>query len=812
MEKSRELIKPSFAPVIERAGESSYQPSFNHPPEASDSAHHRLREYLLAARKHLGIIISVVVLCSMLAATYMARQPDVFEARSRVQVDLENTSPGLGSLRSGSVILNTPSFDPAYFNTQLEILSSTGLLGRVVKTLDLEHNQAFLNPNQTQTRSTWHNLRRMFGFRSNDDKPTVPDVERVEITSSNAPATDNNDLVEVNRLAPYVGILQGSLTVKQIGETRLIELRYRHSDAELAAKILNAIADAYVLSNLENKSASSGDTSSFLQRRIAELQLEIRRGEERLINYANSKQILSLDGTQNIVVERLAALNSQLTEAENARKTAEAVYRAALAPNAIAARVNAGSGGSNSLVQTLNAQLASLRQKRAQLLLRYTEEWGEVKDVEKQIAVIESQVKEAGQTATATVATNLETDYRQALAKEQAIRADFNQQRGETLTQNEAAITYRIIQQETATNKELLDSLLQKQKENDVVIAGTPNNAHVVDYAAVPRGAVGPRRLQTVFFVSIIALAFGVGLARYLEFLDNTVQTTDDVMWMLNLPTLAVIPVIASSAKRRLIQGMTTALQRREEGGGGSELLLHNQDPRSPLAEAYRQLRTSILLSSAGGAPQTLLVTSSQPSEGKTTTAFNTAQILSQVAPNVLLIDADMRRPRLHNLFDINNSRGLSTLLASDMDDAEIFSMITKDGQSNLHVLTSGPVPPNPAELLGSEQMRRLLETLRGTYTHVIIDSPPIATFTDGVLLSTMVDGVLLVVHSGVALRNVVLRSREMLQNVGAHIFGVVLNKVGVREHGSYYDTYYAHHYYQEVDPTLERPGSTLQS
>lgn len=779
------------------------------PQQDDDGAHQRLYEYWRAARKHLGIIIGVVTLSTILAATYMARQPDVFEARSRVQIDLENTSPGLGSLRGASVIFSTPAFDPAYFNTQLEILTSAGLLGRVVRTLDLENNQAFVNPGGSQSRSTWQNLRRMVGLSVNDEKKTV-EIERAEIKSEDVSVPTADNLVEVNRLAPYVGMLQGNLTVKQIGETRLIELRYRGNDPQLSAKILNTIADTFKLQNLERKSDDSNNASDFLQRRIAELQSDIRRGEENLINYGKSRQILSLDGTSNIVAERLAGLNQQLLTAGNDRKTAEAAYRAALAPNAVDAAINAGGGG-NSLGSKLESELATLRQKRAQLLVKYTEEFPAVKEIDEQIAVIEKQTKQSRTRAGTTLVTNLETAYRQALAKEQSLRADFARQRAETLTQNESAINYRIIQQETATNTELLAGLLQKQKENDVVIAGTPNNVRVVDYAAIPGTPVGPRRLQSVFFVFVIALAFGVGLSRYIEFLDNTIQTTDDVTGMLQLPALAVIPVIGNSAKRKLLQGVTTALQRREESG--AELLINNGDPRSPLAEAYSQLRTSILLSSAGGAPQILLVTSSQPSEGKTTTAINTAQILARITPKVLIVDADMRRPRLHQIFGLNNQRGLSTILASETSEAEILSMVEQLEDNELYVLSAGPIPPNPAELLGSSQMNHLMDTLRGTFTHIVIDSPPIATFTDGVLISTMVDGVLLVVHSGVALKNVVIRSRDMLQDVGARIFGVVLNKVNIREQGYYYQHYYQQqHYYSDVESAIEQADTTFRN
>ena len=236
-------------------------------------------------------------------------------------------------------------------------------------------------------------------------------------------------------------------------------------------------------------------------------------------------------------------------------------------------------------------------------------------------------------------------------------------------------------------------------------------------------------------------------------------------------------------------------MQPRNGNGDGRSELLIRADSRSSLAEAYRQLRTSVLLSTAGHAPKTLLVTSSVPSEGKTTTAVNTAISLSQTGAKVLVIDADMRRPRLHNIFEIENRQGLSSILSSESNEAEILSMITQHEDGNLYLLTSGPVPPNPAELIGSDQMRRLIGTLEDTFTHIVIDSPPIASFTDGVLIAAMVDGVLLVVHAGKSSRGIVRRSKQLLQEVGAKIFGVVLNNANLRSQDGYY--YYQSYYHQ---------------
>lgn len=807
MEESTELVKPIANPrAIDNFVDNMPPPNAGYygEPLAEQSGYSRLHEYWRSIRKHLWLIIGIVALITALSAIYMARQANVFESQVRVQVDLETTNPAYGALKSNSVVLNTPFQDPTYFNTQLQILTSAGLLGRVVKTLDLEHNQAFLNP-QGKPSSTWESLERLVGLGKKEETVKANPADEVPLTETLAPAISRNDLVEVNRLAPFVAMLQSGLSVKQINETRLIEIKFNHTDPQVAAKIANAVADAFVLSNLERKTETSSTAGDFLQKRIAELQSEIRNGEERLINYAKEHQIISLDASQNTVVERLAGLNKQLLEAENDRKLAEAAYRASLAPGAAEAMTeDKGKAAADE-----EAELTKLKQKRAQMLVEYTEKYPEVKELDQQIALLEKQIKESKGRATTVVTTNLETRYRQALERERSLRVAFDQQRGETLSQNEAAVNYRIIQQEIETNKQLLDGLLQRSKENDVVVAGTPNNIHVVDYAPVPKSPVGPRRKQGIAVGFFFALVFGIALARYLDYLDDTVHTAEDVEKTVRLPALAVIPSIGSLRRRYLLPG-TSALRKR--GSDSHEVLLNNFDTRSPLAEAYRQLRTSVLLSSAGGAPQTLLVTSSQPAEGKTTTVVNMAQILGQTDARVLVIDADMRRPRLHKIFEVENQRGLSTILSSKLNEAEMLSNIQQSKENNLYVLPSGPIPPNPAELLGSEQMNRLLAVIKPNFTYIIIDSPPIASFTDGVLLSSLVDGTLLVVHGGKAARAIVRRSRQILQEVGAKIFGVVLNNVNLSRQDYYYKYYYQNGYYKDDDDNNGEDGAVAQT
>src|SRR6266478_3822095 len=585
MNQATKLVKREDEPgEIDRRfdGSANYRgPVYGYGPESSEGEVHLL-DYWRAIRKRLWLVLGVAALITALSTIYVARKPDVYEVKSQVQVDLENNPMYAGK---SVPMIYSPVNDPAYFNTQLQILTSPGLLRRVVKTLDLEHNQAFLRPQSLRQPSTWKRILQMWGVSGPEKKDPSTQPKELPLTSTVAAATSNDDLAEAKRLAPYVGALQGGLKVEPVREsragyykeTRLIDIAFQHGDPEASAKITNAVADTFVRANLEKKNETNTSTGEFLSKRVAELQQQIRADEEKLVSYAKNNQILSLDASQNTVVERLAGLNKQLLEAENDRKMAEAEFNAAKAPGAASALAEAGAKE----IEATDSELAKLRQKRAQLLIEATEEAPEVKEIDQQIDVLQKHLADTRARGTANLLKNLETKYRQAADREQALRKSFNQQKGETVTQNEAAINYRILQQEIETNKGLLDNLLQRSKENDVVLAGRPNNISVVDYAIVPDLPVGPARLRTVMLAFLLALA--------------------------------VIPAMSSASAPRRLLSSAASLQKRNGSNGHNPELLLNINGRSALAEAYRQLRTSVLLSTAGRAPKTLLVTSSLP-------------------------------------------------------------------------------------------------------------------------------------------------------------------------------------------------------
>jgi capsular exopolysaccharide synthesis family protein len=729
-----------------------------------------LHDYWRSIRKHLFLAFGLPILCTLLVAIYLFRLPNLYEGDVSIQVDMENR-PDL-SPPPGNGVLQFD--DRAYFNTQLQIIESPTVLRRVVKTLDLEHNQPFCdyyinNPSIKQIIK--QNLGLKFGPppSSNDGlvDPALSEATREE-------------LIEAKRLAPYVAALELAVVVTPVTEiklnikdTRLIQISFNHPDPQLAATVTNTLADALLQVNLQRISESSVTKGVFLQRRIGELQNEIRGGEEQLADYASNHQILSLENDQNTVVERLVGLNKQLLDAENDRKQAEAAYRAALAPGA----AKALSEGTAKEIDSANIKLNELRAQRAQFLVGTTEKWPEVQEIDKQIEVLEKQVADSSGRATATVLTNLETRYRGTMARENALRSAFDQQRDETFTQNRSAINYRIIQQEIESNRNLLKELLQRSKENEVSAAGTPNNIHIVDYAVAQDQPAGPPRLLYLAVAFGVFLPLGVGSALLRDYLNTTVYTADDIEKWLNLPVLAVTPSIKGWRRNRLLHGTSISRLLTVHASSNPELLI-SADTRSMLAESYRQLRTSVLFSALGDALKTILVTSTQPSEGKTTVVVNLAISLAQHGANVLIIDADMRGSRMHSIFGLDNEQGLSTILSGEIIEGDITDIIQRHDASGLSVLTAGPEPHNPAELLGSERMRTLLTKVETMYTHIIIDSPPVGVLSDSAIVSPIADGVLVVVRSSKVSRDAARQSLKLLNFVGAKIIGVILNDV----------------------------------
>ncbi|MEO6656208.1 MAG: polysaccharide biosynthesis tyrosine autokinase, partial [Pyrinomonadaceae bacterium] len=801
MKETREIISnPVNATELDRPFEPHMLTGGRYPSYRDDQITDgfQLLDYWRVIRKRLWLVVGIAVLITTLTAIYMARKPNVYAARALVQVDLEQINPDLVTNDRQRTLSNP---DPAYINTQLQLLSSDSLLRRVIKEHNLDANKEFQQAKNSGSVSPWRAVLRSLGLATDD-----PDKK--EKVGSDSPIGESSlatsaEIAEAVRLAPFVDLIHKSLEIEPVREsrvtfkdTRLIGISFRDTNPELAAFVVNSVAETFTIVNQEKRSGTSRKTNDYLQERIAGLQSDIRNDEEKLVNLTQNAGILKTEGEQTIVIDRLSGLNRQLLEVENQRKNAEANFFAisnspekirSLAESEMARFTTEQENTIRALQSDTLKKIADLRNARIDKLQLFEEGAPEIKQIDDQIksyegsidkavAQFRSQLDSFREKKTKELLENLRTKYLQAKEQEDKIRADFNKQYNEAQGQNLGAVNIKLLQQNIDTNKGFLDNLRKQMSGNDVAAQGTDNNISVAEIAIPQETPVAPRRMMTVIAALFFSTLFGMGLALFLEYLDDTIRSTEEVEKYLQLPALAAIPTMDSMPKRKLL---LVGANESEDESPQSPLLIA-ADPRSSLAEAYRHLRTSILLSTAGHAPKSLLITSSLPSEGKTTTATNTAISLAQTGARVLIMDADMRRPRLHSIFNVENKTGLSTLLASELSDSDVTHSIKQDEKTKLYLLTSGPIPPNPAELVGSKQMASLLRMLQTKFTHIVIDSPPIASFTDGVLIASMVDGVILVVHAGRSSRQVVRRSRQLLQEIGAKVFGVVLNNVNL--------------------------------
>src|SRR5688572_16708316 len=744
-----------------------------------------IRDYLFVILKRKWLILSLVLVVTSLVTIQMFRQPSIYEGETTIKIEPKARNV----LQTKEIVINAQS-DPNFWGTQLKLLENPALARQVVLTLDLQNNPAFFG-GQSQG-GIFSSLRKIFSGQRTEQASR--EATGLTVVGEDEAANESLTPEKLAQLEPYEDAILANETIEPILGTNLVRIKFSHSDPELAQKVANTLAEVFVNNNLARATAGSTKAEDILAREIANLQSKIKRDQEAQFNYAKNKNLpLTTDPRTNLEVTRLATLSSQLLDAENETKDLKAKYEAARSqPDSF----SIPDVQASKRIDALRERISELIEKRDALLVIYTPEWPEVKKLEAQIKPIEDQLAKAP----TEIVNSMKRRYEAAAAKEQSLRRSYDQQKGKTTQQTRDQIDLLAITQDLETNKQYLNTLLQRQREISVGQGVQQNDVTIATPSRLPKIPIGPPRLRNIIVAFLLALAAGIGLAFLLDFLDDTVKSIEDVDRYLHIPALALIPASKSDRARLIgIPGPPST------SPSETTALAMIDDARSPIAESYRHLRTSLLLSSAGQPPKTILVTSSQPSEGKTTTAINTAFMLAQTGAEVLIVDCDLRRPRLHAHFEIPNSRGLTNWLSGEPDLDQLIQ--TYDKLPNLKLLTSGPVPPNPAELLGSDQMRKLLGLLGERFGHIIIDSPPAISFTDASILSTMADGVVLVVHSGKSSRAVVRRAKQQLLDVGAHIFGVVLNNVKLETQDYYYSGYYSS-YYSDADSEEKTEGT----
>lgn len=738
-----------------------------------------IRDYLFVVLKRKWLILSLVLVITSLVTIQSFRAPSIYEGKTTIRIEQKPTNV----LQTEKVVINAPS-DPSFWNTQLKLLENPALARQVALTLDLQHNPAFFGGQANS--GVFASLGRIFSRpKTKESQAVSPDLIVVGERQVTGGALTPEELT---KLEPYEDAIIAGEVIEPIPNTDLVDIKFVHSDPVMAQKIANTLAEVFVNNNFERSTVGSTNAEVVLAKEIASLQTEIKHDQEAQFNYAKEKGLpLATAAAGDLDAARLATLSGQLLAAENERKDFQSQLESARNEKD---RFSIPDVNTSARVEKLRDRISALKEKRDALLTVYTSEWPEVKKIDAQLKGLEAELDQAP----TEIVTSIQRRFEAAASRERLLRQAYEQQRGTTTQKTRDQIDLMALSQKLETNRQRYNTLLQRQRELQVTSGNQSNEVTIANFSRLPKEAIGPPRLRNVLIAFLLSLIAGIGLAFLLDFLDDTLKSVDDVDRYLHLPALALIP--SNRDRGRLISlgaGVSPPTV------SDATALAMVTDVRSPVAESYRHLRTSLLLSSAGQPPKTILVTSSQPSEGKTTTAINTAFMLAQTGAEVLIIDCDLRRPRLHAHFDAPNIKGLTNWLSGETDIDDL--MQSYDLQPNLKFLTSGPVPPNPAELLSSDEMRKLLGTMSERFTHIVIDSPPAISFTDASILSTMVDGVVLVVHGGKTSRAVARRAKQHLLDVGAHIFGVVLNNLKVETQDYYYSGYYSSYYEADEKP-----------
>lgn len=787
-----------------------------------------LREYFLIIYKKLPLILAMTIVVTAVVAFYMYRLETVYEAQTTLVIE-----PRKPKAQQGNNVYINYGEDINYYNTQLRLLRNYDLMRDVVIKMGLYNTPNLFGKSDKGFVSSLRSM--VSGDKANEDKDALPVIsETANVTDASALTPEQKARVEM-----YASTLLGGLTVEQQPSTNLITVKVTSTNQDLAPKVADMVAKVFIEQDAKRSMQGAEETYEDLSKSIEDLKGTIARQEqERLSQMEIANLPLGTKGDKGTDFNalKLSTLSSQFMQAEDDRRKKQAEFEAASEAakrNEIMSVVGAtgfiAEARNNILklkadqqkrIDDINKQISDAENKKSQLLVKYKDEYPEVLAVTAQIDnlkttrdalvkevddKIKSESNKLENDASSEVLTGLNAQLSAARRRENELRAAYVSAIGTSSQQAQSAVRLTTLTNEIETQRTMLNNYTQKQKEMELTIKSSrPDN---ISISSAAQGAIptGPQRNRNIIIAFIMSLGLGVGLAFLMDYLDDSIKSSDDIGKHLGLPTLALIPHESVLGKRKN-QGTLAE----SSSGVSSTALIAIEDNRSPLAEAYRHLRTSLLFSSAGKPPQTVLVTSSQPSEGKTTTAINTAITLAQSGADVVIVDCDLRRPRLHNHFGMDNSSGLTNYLSGEKNPEKLLK--SYPALSKVKVITSGPIPPNPAELLSSNEMKNLIKYLKGNFNHVIIDSPPAISFTDAAVLSTLVDGVIMVAMAGKSSIQLIRRFKQRLGAVGTRIYGVVLN--GIRpdsfEYG-YYGYGYEYSYYDDKDETTPRLNEDIK-
>ncbi len=710
---------------------------------------------ILRKRKWVVLATSAIVFALFVIATLNTTR--LYQATSKVAIFPENPNV-LGFKDMGDSSSVDYQYDTA-LETQVAILRSDALAIKVMEAMHLDQDA------------------RLTGVRQ-----VPPSSEGAIRGSSMEP--------DPVKAAGLLGAFRGGLNVQLLPSSRLIQVSYTHSDPRLATEIANTLVTTFIEENFRTKYESVTQTSEWLSKELADLQLKVQTSEEKLVRYQKDHSILGVDEKQNIVTSRLDELNKELTAAQTDRFQKESNQRLAMAGDSASSKVSPE--GTSSLLDKLREKEADLDTQYAQATTQFGSGYPKVTELSNQLKQVRAEIE----TEKTRMQGRIRDEYLAAIQREDLLTAAFNRQKQEANQLNESAIEYSVLKRDADSNRQLYQDLLQRLKEAGVSAGLRSSNIRVVDVARIPTYPIAPNVRRNVVLGFLLGLGLGIGLAFVLDSLDSTVRNMDEVSAISALPGLGTIPLQLSSNghSRKLLK--TTVDEKSE-----SPSLVAYSRPKSEAAEAYRALRTSILLSAFGAPPKVVLVTSALPQEGKTTISANSALVLAQRGSRVLLVDADLRRPGIENIFALRPRGGLSTLI-SGVDKLEDV-LLAFPPVPNLWILPAGPLPPQPAELLSSTVMRDYIARWRNEFDHIIIDTPPCLSVTDAVVLSPEADRVILVARSGQTTKAALRHATELLLQVNARVMGVVLNALNFHSADGYYyyGGRYTDRYYDEESP-----------
>ncbi|MDH4231114.1 MAG: polysaccharide biosynthesis tyrosine autokinase [Nitrospirota bacterium] len=710
-----------------------------------------LRDYLNVVLKRKWIVVTFFISVVITATIISFLMVPLYQ--STVTLKISNQNPDALSV-PGLPFSNTNAKD--FYTTQYELLKSRSLAEMVIKKLELDKNPDFLPLESKLSKAA--------------DRLTKPITKAASSFMSLFEPADNegpSKSSDKEEIPVYLShALTSRLEINPVKDSQLVNVSFESNDPEITVDVTNALAETYIEYDLKSRIDSSRQAKEFLEKQIADTKQKTEISESNLNRYASQNEIVFLnEGKQSVLSQKLSEINNSLSAATTERMRKEALYNQIReSGTAIPEILN------NSLIQELSKEHASLEAEYSNLSRTFTPDYPKMKNLKSQIDTVSARLE----AEKARITKSLQSDYYAALKREKYLKDSFESLQTRVLDFQERAVQYDTLRREVDVNKELHNSLLQKLNEVGIAAMSKASGIQIVDRAVYPRYPSKPDKTLNFILSVIFGLMGGIGLAFFVEYFDNTVKDHKEIEKGMRLPSLGMIPFQNNIAAE-------------------TRPLLVNADFANPVSEAFRSIGTFLLLSSSARPPKTLLITSPGGQEGKTTICINIAAVLSEALGNGIIIDADLRKPRLHNFFKVDNKNGLSKYLSGNIEfDTSDGKLIKPTSMKGISVIPSGPIPPNPSELLYSARMKDLLDALQTLYSFVIIDAPPVMGMPDSILLSSLVDGTVLVVKAGETQKTALAETKRVFNSVNAKLLGVVLN--GVKKNDIKYD-YYSHYF-----------------